>query len=226
MRPQRLLPVGLAGIVLALAGCQAKSVKDPYLDAQPTPAATIAHRDQRLESRSGGFGVLLMTKGMAVNLQACKSFFETFVFVPYDDKDKIVTEDGERFVRRPSYWLDARSAEQAPDIRDDCNTLVARYDYDRALRRLTGIDRVGKRGPILVAYKSTGKRALLFDLSDAPPRAFERAFREWHEQILNLPDPPEVIEMRTSARDRVRDFLNEYGALLASVIISPAKALE
>jgi hypothetical protein len=115
-----------------------------------------------------------------------------------------------------TYWL-LEMNENRPDV-------IKNYDYARAQIFCSQIERLGKKGPILMAYNNrlhnynSGNSVLLLDLSNFSDEDIDRAFRIWKERIVMEPDKWKDGFLLVIIKENFRSLVQSYGENIISIL--------
>lgn len=172
-----------------------------------TPVATILAHGQPFQPVAGGYGVLLLKKGEAINKAACEAFFAS---LPYTD------EPGQTANRanRPTYWIDSLAKGAAPR---PCDRLLETYAFDAAHEMLIRLGVFDARGPVLAAYRQADGKAFVLDLSRCQTEAdISDMLNRWKHAIIS---DPELWQVDTVEKGLVRYQLMDYARRVGGAVL-------
>lgn len=194
----------------------------PGVEIPPTtaniPARDVLLRGQAAPSGFGAYGYVLFTVRPSPNTQArfravCEAYqgsFESVEEFPGVSPSQLMV----------TFW----PLRSKPQASEDCSAWVAGYDFARAAPIAQVISRLGVPGPVLVAWqepfgpKSSGKDALVLDMSDFSDEDVGRAFLIWKNQLSRDPSVWEDGFEIALVREMFRSFLNTYGEQIVAIV--------
>jgi LysM repeat protein len=171
----------------------------------------------------GGYGYLVFTKRPSKKsaeryLATCKAFFEN-LYLASEYKDVPKSD------LLPTFWL-RKTQQTLGAMPRNCPTLVSEdnYDWERASKLVSTVNKLDVEGPILVAWTTPqvvpGSEALLFDLSGFDDVDLPRAFGIWRAALAKEPGHWrggfDVIVLR----EALRNFIDKYGDSIVQVVKS------
>lgn len=133
------------------------------------------------------FGVILLRRNdTARNVALCNAFVSNLPSV------EDVTEADPKANIIATYWLLTADPATVGDLRN-CDTLLARYDYAKALQIRNGYGKSGAAGPIFLALQlNQGQgiepRVAILDLSPQTPEAVAQSTIKWFEMAVSQAD--------------------------------------
>lgn len=218
----RILMIGCIG----LSGC-AKSQDYSLVLINAIAARSLLDEGQDPDPRFGAFGYVLLTHRPTTtddqnrHLSVARAFLGSLESVESHP-------DVPRSLLMITYWP---VQSPIPSWDAQASELVSQYDYKRTIQLLLHVQhgdevRSDTRGPVLVAWDKpygdpTAKHVMVWDLRTFPDEALGRAFRIWRERITLEPELWNDGFKLVKARETVRNFLNEHGEILISLIPWP-----
>lgn len=214
----------IALLFLLSAGCvETHDVADQA--PGPVPVRDFLHSGSEPRNDLGAYGYLVFTSRPVADtlryLDVCTAFIANIEPI----SEYLRFEDVAPESLMATYWLleDSLASE---DRYEDCGVLIEEYDYARASLIASSVDKLGSKGPVLVAWERpfqpgmTGTEALVLDMSDFSNADMSRAFRIWKERIVRDPRVWKEGYQTAMIVEAFRNLIQRYGEEIISVIRS------
>lgn len=216
----RRLP-GLALLFMLSAGCvETHDVSDTV--PGPVPVRDFLHSGSQPRTDLGAYGYLVFTSRPAADtlryLEVCKAF--TANIEPISEYLRFENVAPESLMA--TYWL-LKDSLESEHLYKDCRVLIAEYDYAKASLIASSVDKLGAKGPVLVAWErpfqpgATRTDALVLDMSDFSDADLNRAFRIWKERIVRDPRVWKEGYKTAMIVEAFRNLIQRYGEEIISV---------
>lgn len=192
-----------------------------YTSAQHIPARSYCLPHDSCEHGYAAYGYILFTKAPAPNsptLNRYKAICAAFIN-NLASADELLRNHISASQIATTFWL----LKRPPQHVDNCDELIANYDYDRAITIATSVNKLSSAGPLLIAKShwnsnESSSTTLLIDLGRFSIDDLDSGFRIWRDKISRDKRYWNNGINKELVIAEFRSFIQKYGGMIIQII--------